>query len=911
MQSGSLQMEGTAATSTTVAALSTGTYALRISGGTLNAQYYTFANLDVAGLSLTGSPTITNLANGYYALSVAGGTLIGVSASALDANASKIFTNVGFATTTAITGINVTVNGSTSNAWRFSSSYGNLGGEAYDSDGLTACGSIRFDNSGCLLTQQTHYRWRNDNGGEGAPASEWLNTSFDFRKRVRVVNTDTSAYASTAVKIAVTYTSNMQADFDDLRFTSSDGLTEIPYWIERYTASTDATVWVRVPNLLASDIATVFMYYGSTTAANTSNGSATFSAFDDFEDNNITEYAGDTTLFQTDTTPVYGGLYALEALNKSGRTTDGIFRTALTVSQGQIIRWMQYMNTTAGSGDEACTLFGVQSPGTANNNYAVCLEQFGTDRMAIAKNVIDNDVSGTVLASSTATFSTGWYEVEVDWRTNNTITAYLRTAAGALVATASTTDASYTTGGMGFTFWFQNGSWDSFTARPRAVLTPAVYFGSEQIDGGATWEAAQNTAGAGIPGNTKRLRFAIENSGLDITNQAFRLEYASKGVAPSCEAVTSASFATVPNQASCGSSPICMQTSTFITDNSPTTDHLSSTTGQFSAGTLVESPSNSTSNLNVNQNNYTEIEYVLTPTMNASTAYCLRVTNGGTPLDFYNKIAELSLQFDPAFGPVTLNNGNAINLLPGTTTTVYATGTVTDFNGYADIVAGSSTIYRSGAGPACTVNTNNCYKGDTTASTSCAFINCAGNTCTLSCRADIYFNADPTTPTLPANLYEGEIWSAYLEVKDASGGYDFASAIDQELNALRAATVNNAINYGTLSVGSSTGSVNATTTVSNVGNIAFNLELQGTDLSDGRSSHIPANQQKFSTTTFNYSACVTCGIMSSTTPTQLNIGLAKPTVPTPPVSAPVYWGIAVPIGVNSAPHSGINVFTPV
>lgn len=908
MLSGSLQMEGTAATSTTVAALSTGTYTMRITGGTLNAQYYSFANLDVAGLSLTGSPTITNLANGYYVLSVAGGTLIDVSASTLDANASKIFTNVGFATTTAITGINVTVNGSTSNAWRFSSSYGNLGGESFDSDGLTACGSVRFDNSGCLLTQQTHYRWRNDNGGEGIPASEWFNTSFDYRKRVRVVNTDTSAYASTAIKLAVTYDSTMQADFDDLRFTSSDGLTEIPFWIERYTASTDATVWVRVPNLPASDIATVFMYFGSSTATNVGNGNATFTAFDDFEDNNITEYAGDTTLFQTDTTPVYGGLYALEALNKNGRTTDGIFRTALTVSQGQIIRWMQYLDGTGG-GDDACTLFGVQSPGTSNNNYAICLQKFGTDRLVIAKNIADNDSSGTVLASSTATFATGWYEVEVDWRTNNTITAYLRTAAGSLIATASTTDATYTTGGMGFTFWFQNGSWDSFTARSRALLTPTVYFGVRQTDGGATWEATQNTAGAGIPGNTKRLRFAIENSGLDITNQTFRLEYASKGVAPSCEAVSSGNFAAVPNQASCGTSPICMQTSTQIADNDATTDHFASTTGQFSAGTIVESPSNITSSFNVNQNNYTEIEYVLTPTVNASTAYCLRVTNAGTPLDFYNKVAELSLQFDPVFGPVTLNDGNPITLIPNATTSVFATGTVTDFNGSADIVSGSSTVYRSGAGSGCTANTNDCYKADTSASSSCARTNCSGNTCVLSCRVDLYFNADATDAS---STYDGQDWQAYLEVWDGSGGYDLASAIGVELYTLRAAAVNNSINYGSLSVGSSTGAVNATTTVSNVGNVKFNLALLGTDLADSGSSRIPANKQKFATTTFDYSGCAgtVCSSLSSTTPVNLELKLAKPTVPTPPVTAPVYWGIEVPIGINSAAHQGINVFTP-
>jgi hypothetical protein len=152
---------------------------------------------------------------------------------------------------------------------------------------------------------------------------------------------------------------------------------------------------------------------------------------------------------------------------------------------------------------------------------------------------------------------------------------------------------------------------------------------------------------------------------------------------------------------------------------------------------------------------------------------------------------------------------------------------------------------------------------------------------------------------------------AYLEVRDSGGAYDFASALGVELLTLRAAAVNNAINYGTLEVANNTGAFNPTTTISNVGNTSFNIELLGTDLSDGGSSRIPADQQKYATSTFSYSACVSCGIVSSTTPTTLALGLAKPTVPTPPVTAAVYWGIAVPVGVNSAPHSGINVFTPV
>jgi len=301
------------------------------------------------------------------------------------------------------------------------------------------------------------------------------------------------------------------------------------------------------------------------------------------------------------------------------------------------------------------------------------------------------------------------------------------------------------------------------------------------------------------------------------------------------------------------------------------------------------------------------VEYVLTPTINATTSLCFRAVNGTTPLDFYSKVAELGLQFDPVFGAVNFNNGLPITLTPGATTTVFATSSVTDFNGVADIVAGSSTIYRSGVGPSCTTDNNNCYRANTTASSSCSLTNCAGNTCELRCRADIFFHAD-STDVAP---FEGQEWLAYLEVNDQSGGYDFESALGIELLSLRALSVDSAINYGSLAVNSNTGSINATTTVANLGNLSFNIELTGSNLTDGAASIIPANQQKFATSTFNYTACVTCSVVSTSTPVNLAIGLAKPTVAAPLLTSPVYWGVAVPVGINSAPHSGINLFTPV
>jgi len=439
------------------------------------------------------------------------------------------------------------------------------------------------------------------------------------------------------------------------------------------------------------------------------------------------------------------------------------------------------------------------------------------------------------------------------------------------------------------------------------MLAPTVYFGAEQTDGGATWAAAQNAVGNGLPGTIRRLRIGIENSGLDIVGQTYRLQYASKGAAPTCEAVSGGSYIAVPNQASCGTSPVCMQASTQVVDDTPTTDLLASTSGAFTPGRLVESPSTLASALSINQNSYTELEYVLTPTVNATTSLCFRVANGSTPLDFYSKVAELGLQFDPVFGAVNFNNGQPITLIPGATTTIFATSTVTDFNGFADLLVGSSTIYRSGVGPSCTPNNNSCYRADTTASSSCTFANCAGNTCELRCRADIFFHADPTD-VVP---FAGEEWLAYLEVRDQSGGYDFESAPGIELLSLRALSVDSAINYGTLAVGSTTESVNATTTVANFGNSSFNIEINGSDLADSGSSRIPANLQKFATSTFNYSACTTCSTMSTSTPVNLAIGLAKPTVAAPLLTSPVYWGVSVPLGINSAAHSGINVFTPV
>jgi Domain of unknown function (DUF2341) len=903
---GALNIVGTSGNETVITNQGSGTYGFSVTDGTFNAQRYDFRNLNVSGLTFSGSPTISSLAYGDFMLAVNGGSLMTVASSTINANASFVIPGAIFATSSPITGTNVTLVGATANAWTFTSHSGNLDGESYDDDGLDECGSIRWSDSECLITQQTHYRWRNDNGGAGVQASEWFNTNWDARKSVRVDNADATTYSDAVVQLFVDYDSDMQADFDDLRFTGDDGVTPIPYWVGSTTDSDIAEVWVKVPSLPSDGTANIFMYYNNPTASSSESIDDTFLAADDFEDGDIAEYSGQTTLFGANTSFLFDGDYGLDNAGDEGSraNTGGMYRLDQVVSQGETFRFMQYVDTSAGSGDETCVKFGVQNPGSANDNYAVCLEQFGTDRISLAKDVIDNDSSGIILATSTVTYTTGWYEVEVDWETDDDIIASLFEADGTLVTTISDTDSSYTSGGIGFTYWFHYGGWDSVSSRPILTTEPSIRFGAEQTDGGATWKAAIDSAASYDAADIARLRIAIENSGLAITGQQLLLEYAALGTAPSCEAVASGDYTAVPPQASCGTSPVCMQSSTYITNGASIADLLLGTEGAYTLGQVREDPSNVTSGINIDQDYYTEVEYAITPTTNViDENLCFRVTNNGTPFDTYLKVAQLSFRFDPTVTNVVLNEGLDIDLLPGTTTAVYVTATTTDLNGAADLAYATATVYRIGAvgGAACTPNNNDCYVS------SCSFTNCADTTCDIECRADIYFHADPTDD----GAYMGEEWLAFVEVEDVDFGYAFDNSIGVGLNSLRAIDVPSVITYGSVEATFDTGGTNASTSVENLGNTEINVEVEGTDMTDGTGSIIPSYEQKFATSTFTYSACTSCYTLSSTTPFELDIELQKPTTDTPILTDEVYWGVEVPFGTKSTPHSGMNVFTPV
>ena len=80
----------------------------------------------------------------------------------------------------------------------------------------------------------------------------WYNTSWGRRKAITITGSTAGNQTNYQLKITVTYGSDMQADFDDIRFTSSDGTTLIDYYLESKTDSSTADFWVEIPSIPAS-----------------------------------------------------------------------------------------------------------------------------------------------------------------------------------------------------------------------------------------------------------------------------------------------------------------------------------------------------------------------------------------------------------------------------------------------------------------------------------------------------------------------------------------------------------------------------------------------------------------------------------------------------------------------------------
>ncbi|MBN1280420.1 MAG: DUF2341 domain-containing protein [Candidatus Thermoplasmatota archaeon] len=103
----------------------------------------------------------------------------------------------------------------------------------------------------------------------------WTNPSFPRMKPITLTNSGTEAFEHYLVHLTIAYESEMQVDFDDLRFADPAGVL-LPYYLMKKTNGVSATVLVDVP-LVPVGSSVVYLFYGNPTVSSQSSFSSIFS----------------------------------------------------------------------------------------------------------------------------------------------------------------------------------------------------------------------------------------------------------------------------------------------------------------------------------------------------------------------------------------------------------------------------------------------------------------------------------------------------------------------------------------------------------------------------------------------------------------------------------------------------------
>jgi len=488
------------------------------------------------------------------------------------------------------------------------------------------------------IVDEVHYRWRNDDGGEGIP---WYDSGWSYRKSIPIQNT-TGTLTDYQVKIIVasstgqggdvTCDGHCQDDFDDVRFTAADGQTLLDYWRESYATSASSTFWVKIPSLPANSTTTIYMYYGNASATTTSNGDNTFEFFDDFSG----AYPGSKWTGDTSYGTVTNGI--LDYYSGSG-SWQKIYSTSSSTPD-MALRARAYFELTYNGLDDS---LGFEASPCCNG-----------------RSILHNTGISTADDYGNSSEETGyynydtWYIFDIEQVSGTSVKLYvngdLKTTKTDYVGTlpqpaniASYRDHLYVD-------WILI---RNYTSQEPSIGTP----GSEETSGGATWMAAEDSyvaLTAVQQSNNIRVRFLLRNSGSSADNYNYRLQYAPLGGAPNCTSVAETNFNDVPTTTG---SVVQMATSTNFTDQASTINFEGSLTDpsngwSWKAGKMVEYPSYQTDAITLNEYEFTELEYNFKFTNSApdGTNYCFRVAKGeggaATSLDNYTQIARISTKAD-------------------------------------------------------------------------------------------------------------------------------------------------------------------------------------------------------------------------------------------------------------------------
>jgi hypothetical protein len=294
-------------------------------------------------------------------------------------------------------------------------------------------------------------------------------------------------------------------------------------------------------------------------------------------------------------------------------------------------------------------------------------------------------------------------------------------------------------------------------------------------------------------------------------------------------------------------------------------------------------------------------------------------------------VASSSLAVYDRFGTTTSDTIMSLTTEEGLTDNFVIRFTVSDDNSCQNAASGNEIagvnvdIYRSGVGGpyglGCDAsgeyNANNCYTDQSPNFVPTCYQvpgSCAGPTQATvdwECTFSMWYVADPTDV---GSQYAGEDWRGSARATDDNGATSPYSSDDEAADGASQMTqflsfraTGSPIAYGSWEPGQDTGVLPATTTVYATGNTGLNENLSGDAMcvtfpacSGNATSTIYVPYQHYATTSSSVAYGSGNLLSTSTSPTLVDVTIAKTTATSSPANDDTYWGIAVPSTITYA-----------
>jgi len=192
--------------------------------------------------------------------------------------------------------------------------------------------------------------------------------------------------------------SHANEDGSDIRF--HDGNNLLNYWTEKWdNVNQEAKIWVKVPSIPANGTTTFYMYYGNPNITSASDGEATFELFDDFEDNNISDWV------------ILNGGFSVSEGIVSTTGERNLMHKGIIAEKGIIIE----TSARAGSGGMPGCAFAIQDV----DNYYMSRINEPNDKLEL---VIKDAGNYETVAEVQKTINANvWYVTKTIWKSDGTV----------------------------------------------------------------------------------------------------------------------------------------------------------------------------------------------------------------------------------------------------------------------------------------------------------------------------------------------------------------------------------------------------------------------------------------------------------------------------------------------------------